>query len=102
MDDKLTIQIAIGLFTILNAGFLFLWNNIRADIRELKVAIDLKASKVDVDERRQDIKELFERDASISNQLSTMERNLVDRINNVERSVIDRIATHRPTPVRKR
>lgn len=70
------------LFTISQAAFLFLWNNIRAEIKEEKMerqrafdeiwkAVESKASAIDVENRRNDIREIF-------NKLNDVEKQVIE------------------------
>lgn len=81
MDTSTLIWIFGVILTLAQAGFLFLWNNLRSDIKELKDEIEKKADTRDVDQRRNDIKQLFE-------DLANTERALTRQVSELKTEVL--------------
>lgn len=58
-DLKALLAIVGSAFAISNIVLGFIWKNLKDDIKEVKETANKKADKVDVDQRRNDIRDLY-------------------------------------------
>jgi len=93
---EFSLQAVIGiialLWTISSAGFFFLWNNLRADAKVIKddlmaitQKLDTKADKAELDQRRNDIRDLYAK-------LNVLENTTKDAIHGAVLSVTNQIS----------
>lgn len=113
-ESTLSSQVILWIFgvayTLAQAAMLFMWNNLRADMKEhkeeaqermdkLEKEIQTKANTKDMDQRRDDIKQLYEL-------IGNVEKTILARVNKFESDILVAIAemkgTKNATPTRRR
>jgi type II secretory pathway component PulM len=86
MEDLKSALTAVGvLFAISNIVLGFIWKNLKDDISEVKQTAQMKADKSEVDQRRNDIRDLYAK-------MQTLETEGLNNLHAVEIRIIGQIS----------
>ena len=86
MDDINTLLAIVGsAFAISNIVLGFIWKNLKDDIKEVKQTAQMKADKTEVDQRRNDIHDLYEK-------MQNLETDGLNNLHQVEMRITNQIS----------